>query len=124
MIIGIGCDIIEVARIKEKLMKEEFKNKVFTEEEITYCEQQGVHSWESYSARFAGKEAVLKAFGTGLVKGKLKEIEILPDEKGAPKVYVYGYFKELSMELGVESIHISLSHARQYAVAQAIFWGR
>lgn len=123
MIIGTGIDIIEIERIEKAISVERFIQRVYSEAEIEYCASRGAQAAASYAARFAGKEAVLKAFGTGLVKGKLKEIEILPDEKGAPKVHVYGYFKELSMELGVESIHISLSHARQYAVAQAIFWG-
>lgn len=123
MIIGIGCDIIEVARIKEKLMKEEFKNKVFTEEEITYCEQQGVHSWESYSARFAGKEAVGKALGLGLTPGNLKEISIGKGENGQPQVQLTGKFQQLAVQRGCKTIYLSLSHIKTLALAQAIVEG-
>lgn len=123
MIIGIGCDIIEVARIKEKLTQEAFKNKVFTEEEIAYCEQQGVHRWESYSARFAGKEAVGKAFGVGLTPGNLKEISITKGENGQPQVKLTGKFQALALERGCKTIHLSLSHIKTLALAQAILEG-
>jgi len=124
MITGTGIDIIEIERIKRAIANKRFVERVFTAAEKTYCESRGAQMAASYAARFAGKEAVLKAFGTGLVAGTLQDIEILPDEKGCPHVFLQGHFKALAQKQGVESIHISLSHAREYAMAQAIFWGR
>ena len=80
----------------------------------------GAAAAASYAARWAGKEAVLKAFGTGLREGKLSDIEILPDALGCPRVTLQGHFRELAEERGYDQILISLSHAREYAVAQCI----
>lgn len=123
MIIGIGTDIIEISRIKKALKNKRFIERVFTPQEIIYCESRGVQAPASYAARFAGKEAVLKAFGTGLVGGTLLDIEILPDKKGCPSVQLYDYFHHEAKNMGVTRIYISLSHAQMYATAQVIFWG-
>lgn len=123
MIIGTGIDIVEIDRIKKALKNKRFIERVFTPKEIIYCESRGAQAASSYAARFAGKEAVLKAFGTGLVGGALLDIEILPDEKGCPGVQLYHYFEAEAKNVGVTHIYISLSHARMYATAQAIFWG-
>ena len=69
MIIGIGCDIIEINRVEKAVKSESFKQRVFTEAEIAYCESRGKQQFASFAARFAAKEAVLKAFGTGLRGG-------------------------------------------------------
>ena len=123
MIIGTGIDIIEIERIKKAIVNKRFVQRVFTVAEQKYCEGRGSQTAASYAARFAGKEAVLKAFGTGLVGGTLQDIEILPDAKGCPRVRLCGFFEEMAREIGVTSIYISLSHAREYAVAQTIFGG-
>jgi len=123
MIVGIGTDIIEISRIKKALKNKRFIERVFTSQEIIYCESRGVQATASYAARFAGKEAVLKAFGTGLVGGTLLDIQILPDEKGCPSVQLYDYFAHEAKNTGVTRIYISLSHAQMYATAQVIFWG-
>ncbi|MBP2632158.1 MAG: Holo-(acyl-carrier-protein) synthase [Firmicutes bacterium] len=123
MIIGTGIDIVEIDRIKKALKNKRFIERVFTPKEIIYCESRGAQAASSYAARFAGKEAVLKAFGTGLVGGTLLDIEILPDDKGCPRVQLYHYFEDEAKDVGVTHIYISLSHARMYATAQAIFWG-
>ena len=123
MIIGTGIDIIEISRIKEAIKRQAFVHRVFTAEEQQYCESKGVQKASSYAARFAGKEAVMKAFGTGLAGGSLQDIEILLNDKGCPYVKLSGKFAELAEELGGTSIHISLTHAREYAAAQAILWG-
>lgn len=122
MIIGTGIDIVEIDRIRKATKKKYFISKVFTEKEILYCESRGMQAAASYAARFAGKEAVLKAFGTGLIGGSLLDIEILPDEQGCPKVTLFHYFANKAKNLAVSQIHISLSHARLYATAQVIFW--
>ena len=123
MIIGTGIDIIEISRIKDAIIRQSFVHRVFTEREQQYCESKGVQKPASYAARFAGKEAVMKAFGTGLAGGTLQDIEILLNDKGCPHVELNGKFATLASQMGVTAIHISLTHAREYAAAQAILWG-
>lgn len=122
MIFGIGIDIIEISRMKHAIEKRHFVERVFTEKEIAYCKSRGVQALASYAARFAGKEAVLKALGTGLRGGAMTDIEILPDALGCPKVHLFRYFQEQVRVLKIGEIYISLSHAKEYAVAQAICW--
>ena len=123
LILGLGTDIIEISRMKKAIEKRQFVQRVFTQNEIAYCDSRGAQRAASYAARFAGKEAVLKAFGTGLRGGSLLEIEILPDTLGCPQVALHGYHAQLAKDHGVGRICISLSHAREYAVAQCIFEG-
>lgn len=120
MILGIGTDIVEINRIEKAMTWEGFINRVFTPQEIAYCNSRGAQSAASYAARFAGKEAFLKSMGTGLRYGSLKDIEILPDELGAPVLKLSGVFKEMAEEKGISSIFISLSHSREYATAQCL----
>jgi len=123
VIIGTGIDIIEISRIKDAIIRQSFVQRVFTAQEKQYCESRGVQKAASYAARFAGKEAVMKAFGTGLTGGTLQDIEILLNDKGCPHVELRGQFRALAREMGVNRVHISLTHAREYAAAQAILWG-
>ena len=123
MVLGVGTDIIEIERMKKAMGREEFLARVFTQEERTYCDGRGAGRAASYAARWAGKEAVLKAFGTGLRQGTLLNVEIVPDVLGAPEVHLSGFFAALAKERGVRRIHLSLSHAREYAVAQCILEG-
>ena len=122
MIIGTGIDIIEINRIKDAIVRQSFIERVFTVGEQEYCESRGVQRASSYAARFAGKEAVMKAFGTGLAGGSLQDIEIFLDDKGCPHVRLSGHFAALANSMAVSIIHISLTHAREYAAAQAILW--
>ena len=123
MIIGTGIDIIEISRIKDAIIRQSFVHRVFTKCEQEYCESKGVQKAASYAARFAGKEAVMKAFGTGLAGGTLQDIEIFLNDKGCPHVQLTGQFAKLARQMGVTTIHISLTHAREYAAAQAILEG-
>jgi holo-[acyl-carrier protein] synthase len=123
VIIGTGIDIIEIDRIKAAIIRQSFVERVFTLSERQYCESRGLQKASSYAARFAGKEAIMKAFGTGLAGGSLQDIEIFLNDKGCPHVNLSGQFAALARELGVNTIHISLTHAREYAAAQAILWG-
>lgn len=124
MIIGIGMDIIEIRRIETALRRRSFCQRVFTPGEQQYCDSRGTQRPASYAARFAGKEAVLKALGVGLSGGTWQDIEILPDGKGQPCLQLSGYFAVLAQRLGVGSIYISLTHAREYAGAQVILEGK
>jgi holo-[acyl-carrier protein] synthase len=121
MIYGIGNDIIEVARIKKALERGSgFLNKVFSPAEIELCETKA-NKYQSFAARFAGKEAFMKAIGTGWAEGiSWKEIEILSEESGAPYLRVTGKSKLYLESKGVKAFHITLSHVKEMAIANVI----
>jgi holo-[acyl-carrier protein] synthase len=118
-----GVDIIEVERIK-KSMEEwggTLRDKIFTRSEADYCEGRKKSKYLSYAARFAAKEAVSKALGTGISGGiKWRDIEIVNDEKGKPFVKLTGKAQERFLQLKGIGISVSLSHCKSYAVAYAI----
>lgn len=122
MIVSIGIDIIEVYRISETLARTpRFVERVFTEKERLYCDAKGAASAQSYAARFAAKEAFLKALKTGW-RGKITwhDIEIISDEKGVPSLKIEGESRNILENLGANQIHLSLSHTTEHAVAQVI----
>lgn len=120
MIVGVGCDIIEIERIARAIKSESFIRRVFTAEEAAYCQRRGQQAAASFAARFAAKEAVLKALGTGLREGSLQEIAVDNDRLGKPLVQLSGHFAMLAKQLGVKNIQISLSHSRELATAYVI----
>lgn len=120
MIVGIGCDIIEIERIARAIKRESFIQRVFTAKEAAYCQSCGQQAAASFAARFAAKEAVLKALGTGLREGSLQEIAVDNDVLGKPLVQLSGHFAMLAKQLGVKNIQISLSHSRELATAYVI----
>lgn len=120
MIVGVGCDIIEIERIARAIKSESFIRRVFTAEEAAYCQRRGQQAAASFAARFSAKEAVLKALGTGLREGSLQEIAVDNDGLGKPLVQLSGHFAMLAKQLGVKNIQISLSHSREFAVAYVI----
>ena len=124
MILGVGCDIIRVARVARAAEKEHFLSRVYTPAERAYAMQRGVGRAASLAARFAGKEAVLKAFGTGLRGGTLHDVEILPDALGAPEVHLHGFFAARAAEMGVTRVWVTLSHEKEYATAYCILEGQ
>lgn len=114
-----GIDIIEVERIKDNIegFGESFLNRIYTKKEIEYCERKGVNKYQSYAARFAAKEAVLKAISPLLGSKydiKWNDIEILNDESGRP------YVNLLINTEKIIKIDISLSHIKDIAVASVI----
>jgi holo-[acyl-carrier protein] synthase len=121
MIIGIGIDMIEVARVGEKVAKESgFREKVFSERECAFCELRRDKD-QNYAARFAAKEAFLKATGKGLTLGfDLHHIEVINDSLGKPEISLQGNFKTLAQENGWNKIHLSLSHVQAMACAVVI----
>lgn len=121
MITGTGIDIIEVARVEEKISKKNgFKEKVFAVNEIEFCEAQ-VNSSQHYAARFAAKEAFLKATGMGLLAGlDLNEIEIINDARGKPGLLLHGSFKEQALKNNWNLFHVSLTHIQSVACAVVI----
>ena len=122
MIVSIGIDIIEVYRIRETIERTpRFVERVFTPHERSYCDQKGAASAQSYAARFAAKEAFLKALKTGW-RGRITwhDMEILNDEQGVPTLEIRGEARALLKNLGANKIHLSLSHTTEHAVAQVI----
>lgn len=121
MIVGVGMDMIEVDRVMEKVRKNKgFREKIFSSQEIAFCEAQA-HAGESYAARFAAKEAFLKATGKGLTLGyDLAEIEVVPDANGQPHLQLHGNFKSVALQNNWNKIHLSLSHLATVACAVVI----
>mgnify|MGYP002519874525 CR=1 FL=1 len=123
MITGIGTDFIEIVRIQRAIEKNpHFMERVYTANEIAYC-QRKKNVWQSFAARFAAKEAVSKALGTGIGPVGLMEIEILNAENGQPKVVLHGKALQLAADRNIQRVHISLSHSEAYAMATAVLEG-
>ena len=119
--LGIGCDLTEVERIKKAIARKGFKERVFAPEEIAYCTGPHGDKAQSYAARFAAKEAFLKAIGTGLRgSGQLTEIAVINDGMGKPELKVTGYFADYIEKLGVKKIHLTLSHTAAAAMAVVV----
>lgn len=121
-IFGIGVDVVEIERIGLLLDRydERFAEKVFTGAERAYCDSQR-DPRPHYAARFAAKEAVSKAFGTGVGKDlNWTDMEITRDALGAPKLLLSGAGKAFAEANGITDVKISLSHAKQYAAANAL----
>ena len=121
MIQGIGTDIIEVNRMSERLKKEQgFISSIFTPKEIEYCEKFKFKA-QNYAARFAAKEAFLKAIGTGWRNGlSFNQIEITNNKLGKPEINVTGKAREIIDEMKIKNIHVSLTHSDEYSVATVI----
>ena len=124
-IVGIGTDIIECPRIGRMIEQhgEEFLHRVYTEREIRYC-QAKKHAIEHFAGRWAAKEAILKAIGTGWSRGICwTDLEVRNTATGAPQVLVRGGAKDAAIERGIGDILISISHCRTYATAYALALG-
>ena len=120
MIVGIGNDIIEIERIEKAILKEGFKNKVYTERELENIEKRG-NRMETYAGIFSAKEAISKAIGTGVREFSLIDLEILNDDLGKPYVVVSEKLdKILKNKKESYQIEISISHSKKYATAVAI----
>ena len=121
-LLGIGIDVVEVERIGSSMDEfgEKFVQRIFTEAEITYCESQKrpvIH----YAARFAAKEAIAKAFGTGIGKQiSWLDMEISRRPSGEPMVIMSGGGEKFAESVEVADIKISLTHAEHYAAANAV----
>ena len=121
----LGLDIAEVSRIEEMIAShaERFLEKCFTDRERAYCETNGKRRAEHYAARFAAKEAALKALGTGWSGGiGWTEIEVVRPPDGAPSIVLTGEAAQVAESLGVEGWRLSLSHAGGLAIASVVAW--
>ena len=125
LIIGCGIDLVKIERI-EKIIKKwgnNFNSRIFTPLERDYCEKKKVNKFQSYAGKFAAKEALLKALGLGLRGANWKEIEIKNYELGQPIIDTSGKFKNIALAKGVKNYFITISHTKEYAIAQVILEG-
>ncbi len=127
MKITTGIDIIEVERIKEAIddMGNGFLNRIYTEDEIQYCNKSDIMKYQHFAARFAAKEAVFKAMSkyiSGREDALWKDIEILNDESGKPEINVDKLIENINKTADIKliNIDISISHIKEYAVASAV----
>lgn len=119
-ILDIGIDIVEIERIEKALQRnKKFLDKLFTKEEIDYFKSKGLKT-ETIAGNFSAKEAISKALGTGIRNFNFKDIEILRDKKGKPIVKTYNNLREICIDYNVLEIKVSISHSKNYAVANAI----
>lgn len=124
-VLGIGTDIIECLRIAQMIDRhgDLFITRVYTEHEIEYCSTKKAAT-QHYAGRWAAKEAVLKALGTGWRRGiSWRDIEVRNKPGGAPTVALCGGAREVFERTGITRIHISISHCRSHATALAIAEG-
>jgi holo-[acyl-carrier protein] synthase len=125
MIVGTGVDLERVDRIRAAIERhgKRFLDRVFTAGEIAYVEAR-IRRWESYAARFAAKEAAMKALGTGWAHGvRWVDVEIVREEGGRPELRFHGKAAEIAAKLGCRSTNVSLSHTSDNAIAQVILEG-
>ena len=119
-IYGIGIDIVEVTRIQEASRRwgERFEQRIYTHQELIYCGDTPSRYWR-LAARFAAKEATLKALGTGLTTGmRWQDVEIQSDAVGKPEIVLHGEVRRYAQEQNISSVFVSMSHTNVYAVAQ------
>ncbi|MGA2425288.1 MAG: holo-[acyl-carrier-protein] synthase [Terriglobales bacterium] len=122
MILGTGVDIAEVPRIRESIKRfgDRFLRRIFTDGEIRYCEQKASR-FESYAARFAAKEAAMKALGTGWSHGiRWRDIEVVRPKGQRPTLQFHGQAAAIAAKLGTNNIALSLTHTSEQALAHVI----
>jgi len=125
MVVGVGIDMVEVERLKRALENpksgRKFRDRVYTEKEIEYCEGKKRGKYESYAGRFAAKEATMKALGSGWgSRVTWLDIETLPTPGGKPEVFLYKKTSEFARELGVQHLSVSITHTKNLAMACVI----
>ncbi len=122
MIVGTGIDITEVPRIAASIEKfgERFLRRVYTDGEMRYCDSKA-NRMERYAARFAAKEAAMKALGTGWNHGvRWRDVEVARQPGGRPTIAFHGRAAEFAAKLGAKNVALSLSHTAEQAIAQVI----
>jgi len=124
-IVGTGIDICEVARVGDAIERfgQRFLKRVFTEAERAYCESKR-NRIERYAARFAAKEAAMKAIGTGLRRGVTwQDFEVSREPGGRPTILIRGKAAEFAAKLGMKRVALSITHTKDQAMAQVILEG-
>jgi holo-[acyl-carrier protein] synthase len=123
MIVGLGLDIAEIDRIEAAIARHgaPFLERLFTPAEVAYCERHK-NRYERYAARFAAKEAAMKALGTGWSHGvRWRDIEVTREPGGKPTLALSGVAREIADRLGVKHIAMTITHSGNLALAQVIF---
>ena len=124
-VLGIGTDIVECLRIAQMIERhaEQFIARVYTEHEIEYCAARKAAT-QHYAGRWAAKEAVLKAIGTGWVRGiSWRDVEVRNDGAGRPSIVLTGRALDIARGQGIQNVMISISHCRSHATAYAVATG-
>jgi holo-[acyl-carrier protein] synthase len=113
-----GVDIIEIERVADVIQRhgDRFLQRVYTDDEIAHCRGR-VHE---LAVRFAAKEAVMKALGTGVRGVSWRDIEVLPNRRGKPLVFLYGRGAERAAKIELRGLEISMTHSREYAIASVV----
>ena len=119
MILGIGTDIVEIKRIEALSKRQGFEEKLYTAGELEYARECG-HYHSALAARFAAKEAVVKALGHGFGGWPPQDVEVGKRALGLPYIILHGEAKAFAEKLGVSHLHVSLSHSEQYATAVVV----
>jgi len=114
----LGVDIVEIERIERAVDRwgQRFLGRIYTEAELEFCRNRV----PELAVRFAGKEAVMKALGTGRMGVSWRDIEILRNRRNAPRVFLHGRARRRAAKLGIKELAVSLSHSREYAVASVV----
>jgi holo-[acyl-carrier protein] synthase len=123
VIVGLGLDIAEIDRIGAVITRygAHFLERLYTPREVAYCESHK-NRFERYAARFAAKEAAMKALGTGWRQGvRWRDIEVTREPSGKPTLRLEGVAQEFAERLGVKSISLSITHSGNLALAQVVF---
>jgi len=125
LILGVGLDVVEVARVRASVRRsgERFSQRVFTPAEIAYCAGRA-RKFEHLAARFAAKEATLKALGTGITGwASMQEVEVVHGAAGRPEIRLRGGVLRRARSLGVKTAHLSISHTEGVAAAMVVLEG-
>ena len=127
MVVGLGVDVCDIARIRRALERptgERFKTRIFTPGERAYCEQRRRGRFASYAARFAAKEAAMKALGTGWADGiRWQDVEVVRPPNGPPALVLHGRAAAIARRRGIRRWLLALSHGDASAVASVIAEG-
>jgi holo-[acyl-carrier protein] synthase len=123
VIVGLGLDIAEIDRIEAAIKRHgaPFLERIYTANEVAYCEKHK-NKFERYAARFAAKEAAMKALGTGWSNGvRWRDIEVVRAASGKPSLNLKGKANEVAAKLGVKNIALTITHSGNWALAEVIF---
>jgi len=123
MIVGLGLDIAEIDRIEAAIKRHgaPFLERLFTPAEVAYCESHK-GKYERYAARFAAKEAAMKALGTGWSHGvRWRDIEVTREPSGKPTLRLAGVAADIAKRMGVKNISLTITHSGNLALAEVIF---
>ncbi len=126
MFIKIGTDICSIKRIEDSYARfgSRFARRILTDSEQEYVFHNSKHSGPRFAARFAAKEAMSKALGTGWRGIDWKEVEVINKRSGEPSIHLHGRAARLAETLGLEKIEVSLSHEREFATAFVVAYGK